>query len=146
VRPGVYVTRRCLFCAHDVPDIAWRDDRPGGHLVIVHDNGGFRLEGGTIDADGTIKVVASENVRLMLCRDITTVAATGLGRAQQAVDAARRPQPPDRPVTLCGEFDPTQTYWIGDRRVDPVSAVEDLRPWAGARGFWRWVAERLFAS
>lgn len=134
MRPGVYVTRRCLFCAHDVPDIAWRDDRPGGHLVIVHDNGGFRLEGGTIDADGTIKVVASENVRLMLCRDLTTVAATG--REWEASDAVLDRHPVARAMAE------------GDFASDLESPRFDVppRPWAGARGFWRFVAERLFAS
>lgn len=53
-------------------------------------------------------------------------AATGLDRVRAAVERARHPDPPDRPVTLCGgEVDGEQPFWIGDRRYENVEALRE---------------------
>lgn len=126
--------KRCLFCEQDVPDIVWRDDRPGGHLVLVREHGGIRFEGGRIDADGTLWIVAQEPVRLMLCRDITTVAT---GRTEPAIGDVR--VDPPHPAQLATE------RWVAEHdqpRGRRGAHSTDHDRWPGVRAFWRFVAER----
>ena len=124
---GVLTTKQCAWCGHDIPRVAWRGPDPGDHVVILDGDTAIAFDGMEYDA-ATVRFTATQTVKLALCRNIIPEPCTGLGRMHKAVREARGEVAPDRPVTLCGELRPGDTYYVaGDPTGTPHIAGADLQ-------------------